>query len=153
MLGFLSGARCKLASGPADATATHSLASVKSRLVLPPAHPGSPGQRAVKRVCVRACVCICVHYFTDTNNSVTTLINNLENLEMSGNLAAVWGASGNWPKRGKCRAILQCLESGHPEASVRFSGHLCECVLANCTLAFPPWHSSGILHFSADFMG
>ena len=30
-----------------------SLASVKSRLVLPlvPAHPGSPGQRAVKRVC------------------------------------------------------------------------------------------------------
>jgi len=57
---------------------------------------------------------------------------------MSGNLAAVWGASGNWPKRGKCRAILQCLESGHSEASVRFSGHLCECVLANCTLAFPP---------------
>ena len=35
-----------------------SLASVKSRLVfafLEPAHPGSPGQRAVKRVCV--CVC------------------------------------------------------------------------------------------------
>jgi len=34
-----------------------SLASVKSRLVfqLVPAHPGSPGQRAVKRVCV--CVC------------------------------------------------------------------------------------------------
>jgi len=32
-----------------------SLASVKSRLVftfLVPAHPGSPGQRAVKRVCV-----------------------------------------------------------------------------------------------------
>jgi len=35
-----------------------SLASVKSRLVftfLVPAHPGSPGQRAIKRVCV--CVC------------------------------------------------------------------------------------------------
>jgi len=32
----LSGARCRLAYGPADATATHlSLASVKSRLVLP----------------------------------------------------------------------------------------------------------------------
>ena len=32
---------------------------------LVPAHPGSPGQRAVKRVCVcvcvRACVCACVH--------------------------------------------------------------------------------------------
>ena len=40
-----------------------SLAAVKSRLVLPftflvPAHPGSPGQRAVKRVCVRVCICI-----------------------------------------------------------------------------------------------
>ena len=27
---------------------------------LVPAHPGSPGQRAVKRVCVRACVRVCV---------------------------------------------------------------------------------------------
>ena len=33
--GYLSGARCSLAYGPADATATHSLASVKSRLVSP----------------------------------------------------------------------------------------------------------------------
>ena len=35
----------------------------QSRLVLPfwvPAHPGSPGQRAVKRVCVCMCVCVCV---------------------------------------------------------------------------------------------
>ena len=32
-----------------------SLASVKSRLVLPLAHPGSPGQRAVKR-------CVCYFY-------------------------------------------------------------------------------------------
>jgi len=41
-----------------------SLASVKSSLVLPlgadclhMVHPGSPGQRAVKRVCVNGCVC------------------------------------------------------------------------------------------------
>ena len=27
---------------------------------LVPAHPGSPGQRAVKRVCVYVCVCVCV---------------------------------------------------------------------------------------------
>ena len=27
---------------------------------LAPAHPGSPGQRAVKRVCVCVCVCACV---------------------------------------------------------------------------------------------
>jgi len=33
--GYLSGARCRLAYGPADTTATHCLASVKSRLVLP----------------------------------------------------------------------------------------------------------------------
>ena len=32
---YLSGARCRLAHGPADSTATHCLASVKSRLVLP----------------------------------------------------------------------------------------------------------------------
>ena len=30
---------------------------------LVPAHPGSPGQRAVKRVCVRACVRVCVCVF------------------------------------------------------------------------------------------
>jgi len=28
---------------------------------LVPAHPGSPGQRAVKRVCV--CVCVCIYFF------------------------------------------------------------------------------------------
>jgi len=33
--GYLSGVRCRLVCGPADATATQSLASVKSRLVLP----------------------------------------------------------------------------------------------------------------------
>ena len=27
---------------------------------LVPAHPGSPGQRAIKRVCVCVCVCVCV---------------------------------------------------------------------------------------------
>ena len=27
---------------------------------LVPAHPGSPGQRAVKRTCVCVCVCVCV---------------------------------------------------------------------------------------------
>ena len=55
---------CRFAYGLADATATQSLASVKSRLVftfLVPAHLGIPGQRAVKRVCV--CVCVCNAYF------------------------------------------------------------------------------------------
>ena len=50
--GYLSGARCRLTYGPADATATHFLLIGFTFLV--PAHPGSPEQRAVKRVCVCA---------------------------------------------------------------------------------------------------
>ena len=52
--GYLSGARCRLAYGPADATATVSCFSkIQIGLTfLVPAHPGSPGKRAVKRVCV-----------------------------------------------------------------------------------------------------
>jgi len=48
----LSGARCRLAYGPADAPPL-TVQTGFTFLVL--AHPGSPGQRAVKRVCV--CVC------------------------------------------------------------------------------------------------
>jgi len=51
----LSGARCRLACGPADATATHRLCFSKIQIgftFLVPAHSGSPGQIAVKRVCV-----------------------------------------------------------------------------------------------------
>ena len=29
---------------------------------LVPAHPGSPGERAVKWVCVCVCVCVCVYH-------------------------------------------------------------------------------------------
>ena len=45
--GYLSGARCRLAYGPAEATATHC-----GLTFLVPAHLGSPGKKAVKRVCV-----------------------------------------------------------------------------------------------------
>jgi len=54
--------------GPADATATHCLLLQENPdwfTFLVPAHPGSPGQRADKRVCV--CVCLsslcCVLFF------------------------------------------------------------------------------------------
>jgi len=53
--GYLSGARCRLAYGPADATATAVSCFSKIQIgftFLVPAHPGSPGQRAVKRMCV-----------------------------------------------------------------------------------------------------
>ena len=33
---------------------------------LVPAHPDSPGQRAVKRVCVCVCVCVCIGSQDDT---------------------------------------------------------------------------------------
>ena len=53
--GYWSGAKCRLAYGPADSTATHFSCFSKIQIgftFLVPAHPGSPGQRAVKRVCV-----------------------------------------------------------------------------------------------------
>ena len=60
--GYLSGARCRLAYGPADATASHCLLLKKKIQIgftfLAPAVPGSLGQRAVKQVCV--CVCLFV---------------------------------------------------------------------------------------------
>jgi len=59
--GYLSGARCTLAYGPADATTTHCLLLQLNPdwfyLVL--AHPVCPGKRAVKRVCV--CVYVSQH--------------------------------------------------------------------------------------------
>jgi len=53
--GYQSGARCTLACSPADATATHCLLLHLNPdwfCLLVPAHPGGPGRRAVKRVCV-----------------------------------------------------------------------------------------------------
>ena len=61
LVGCLSRARCRLAYGPADATATpyvFSKIQIGSTFLVP-AHPGSPGKRAVKCVCV--CVCVCYY--------------------------------------------------------------------------------------------
>ena len=60
--GYLSGARCRLAYGPADATATHCLASVKSRLVLPFWYRLTwvVPEKGPLNVCVCVCVCACV---------------------------------------------------------------------------------------------
>jgi len=56
LAGYLSGARCKLAYGPADATVTRYLCFSKIQIgftFLVLAHLGSPGKRAVKwGVCV-----------------------------------------------------------------------------------------------------
>jgi len=64
--GYLSEAWCRLAYGPADTTATRCLLSCFSKIqigftFLVPAHPGSPGQRAIKWVCVCMCVLFCIN--------------------------------------------------------------------------------------------
>jgi len=51
--GYLSGARCRLAYSPADATATHCLLLLQNPdwfTFLVPAHPRWPGKRAIKHV-------------------------------------------------------------------------------------------------------
>ena len=58
---YLSGARCRLPHAqlmPLPLTISCSSKIQIGFTFLVPAHPGSPGQRAVKRVCV--CVCVCV---------------------------------------------------------------------------------------------
>jgi len=50
---YLSGVRCRLAYVPADATATHCLLLQIGFTFLVPAHLGSPGKRAVKRVYIQ----------------------------------------------------------------------------------------------------
>ena len=37
--------------------------------LLVPAYPGSPGQKAVKRLCVCVCVCVCVFVSDDVSAS------------------------------------------------------------------------------------
>jgi len=63
--GYLSGARCRLAYGPADATATHIQIDFT---FLVPAHLGSPEKRAVKCVYV-PCVPKKVSPLTFCNNN------------------------------------------------------------------------------------
>jgi len=65
MLAWLSGARYRFAYGPADATAAHSLASVKSKLVLVPAHPGNLGQSPESHKTDVVCVSIVTKKFMD----------------------------------------------------------------------------------------
>ena len=60
--GYLSGARCRLAYGPADATATHCLllqCSVKSRLVLPFWYRLT--LVVLEKGPLNGCVCVCVN--------------------------------------------------------------------------------------------
>jgi len=47
---------------------------------LVPAHPASPGQRAVKRVCV--CVCVYISYYSDISRQTLTFIQHICGLQV-----------------------------------------------------------------------
>jgi len=44
--------------GPGESLSERTVKLINFLLV--PAYPGSPGQKAVKRLCVCVCVCVCV---------------------------------------------------------------------------------------------
>ena len=66
---YLSGARCRLACGPANANTTHSFSCFSKIQVgftfLVPTHPGSPGktEKGPLDVCVCLCVWLCVTFW------------------------------------------------------------------------------------------
>ena len=70
--GYLSGARCRLAYGPADATVTvSSFSKINIGFTfLIPAHPDSAGKTAVKYACVYVTVLIVVIIIVQTSRFV-----------------------------------------------------------------------------------
>ena len=59
--GYMSGARCSLAYGPAHATATHCLLLQIDFTFLVPAYLGSPRKGAIKPgVCMCVCMFVCI---------------------------------------------------------------------------------------------
>jgi len=89
--GYLSGARWGLTYGPADATATHCLtvtcfSKIQTGFTfLVPAHPGSPGQRAIKQVCV----CVCVFINCTTSLRLLTKYKNISNLDTTNKIMPI----------------------------------------------------------------
>ena len=67
--GYLSGARCRLAYGPADATATQCLLLQIGFTFLVPAHPGSPGKGPLNVcVCVLILLLLCTTFCNTTHS-------------------------------------------------------------------------------------
>ena len=76
--GYLSAARCRFAYGQADVTATHYLLLQQIQIgftFLVPAHPGSPGQRAIKWVLLLLLVSSCP-FNISTKKSYTEISRN-----------------------------------------------------------------------------
>jgi len=99
--GYLSGAMCRFAYGPADATA-----SVKSRLVftfLVPAHLGSPGQRAAEWVCV------CVMLERNETNMYQTNAKGKTNLDFTEARDSEW----QWHQLGHMQVCTSIQTDNH----------------------------------------
>ena len=62
--GYLSGVRRRLAYSPADATVSCFSKIQIGFTFLVPTHLGSPGQMAVKRVCVCVCLSVCLSHLS-----------------------------------------------------------------------------------------
>ena len=67
------------------------------------AHPGSPGQRVIKRVCVCVCVCVCLRLWLGQTGGqmdvVQTLLHTVRSVLITGLAVAVMcrRAAGNLP--------------------------------------------------------
>ena len=80
--GYLSGARCRLAYGPADATATHCLLLQKNQIgftFLVPAHLGSPDKGALSRCILSFLFIDAFHVTFDKISSIRSIIGTFSN--------------------------------------------------------------------------
>jgi len=89
--------------------------------LLVPAYPGSPGQKAVKRLCV--CVCVCVYLDADRTPCLTSDAIRFATLQV---LAAAGVAAAPWRLAHRAGRIASCVArtDGRPSAPDR-APHRC----------------------------
>ena len=107
----MSGARCRLASGPADATAAYCLLLQYIQIgftFLLLAHPGSPGQRAVKRV-LHGCVAYLL--LNMKRDVLDTVFAELCDVGVCPCVALAYVTTGEYPELLRLR-IQMLMESG-----------------------------------------
>jgi len=86
---------------------------------LVPAHPGSPGKRAIKRVCVCLCVFIYTHTFTHTFNSPlsrTTRVSRYRKDKTNLDFAEARDSEWQWHQLGiLCKSAPRSIQIATPE--------------------------------------
>jgi len=63
------------------------------RSVLAPAHPGWPGKRGIKQLCVCVCVCVCV---SESNVGVNSIDERSVDVSVSVSAACKYRTFGYW---------------------------------------------------------